>query len=101
MAEKRTKEVGIRKVLGANSFNIIKVLSSESIKLLLIANVVAWPVAYFIITYWLDHFAYRTAISWYIFILSGFFAMVLALSITSIKAYWASRRDPVDTLKYE
>lgn len=101
MAEKRTKEVGIRKVLGANSFNIIKVLSSEYIKLLLIANVVAWPVAYFIITYWLDHFAYRTAISWYIFILSGFFAMVLALSITSIKAYWASRRDPVDTLKYE
>ncbi|MCD4747281.1 MAG: ABC transporter permease [Bacteroidales bacterium] len=101
MAEQRTKEIGIRKVLGANVANIIILLSKEFIKLILIAIIIAWPIAFLLIDEWLNHFAYRTDINWFVFILAGLFALIIVLLITAYKAYIASRTNPVDTLKYE
>ncbi len=101
MAEKRTKEIGIRKVMGASGFRIISLLTIEFLKLIIIANIIAWPLAYFIINDWLHHFAYQTPVSWYIFLISGLATMGMALIITSVKAYTASRTNPADTLKYE
>ncbi len=101
MTEKRTKEIGIRKVLGANPYNIIRILSVEFIQLMLIANIIAWPVAYLVLKSWLGNFAYQTEISILIFILSGMFALFLALLVSAAKTIQASRTNPVDILKYE
>ncbi len=101
MAEKRTREIGIRKVMGAREINIICIMSAEFLRLMLIANLIAWPLAYLIIRGWLNHFAYQTAISGYIFIISGLFATLIALGITVVKSWQASRMNPVYTLKYE
>ena len=101
MAEQRTKEIGIRKVLGAKVTDIITLLSKEFLKLIVIAILIAWPIAFLLIDDWLSHFAYRTAVNWFVFILAGLFALVIALLITAYKAYVASQTDPVDTLKYE
>ena len=101
MTEKRTKEMGIRKVLGAKSFDIIRIMSVEFIQLMLIANIIAWPVAYFVLKGWLKNFAYQTDLSITVFILSGLFALFLALLVTSAKTIQASRMNPVVTLKYE
>ena len=101
MAEQRTKEIGIRKVLGAKVTDIITLLSKEFLKLIVIAILIAWPIAFLLIDDWLSHFAYRTAVNWFVFILAGLFALVIALLITAYKAYVTSQTDPVDTLKYE
>jgi len=101
MAEKRTKEIGIRKVLGAKEGTIMRLMSAEFVKLMLVANLIAWPLSWLILRYWLGHFAYRVPLSWYIFLLSGLFALFLALVVTLIKAWQAARMNPVDTLKYE
>ncbi|MCK4407055.1 MAG: ABC transporter permease [Bacteroidales bacterium] len=101
MAEQRTKEIGIRKVLGAKVTDIITLLSKEFLKLIVIAILIAWPIAFLLIDDWLSHFAYRTAINWFVFILAGLFALIIALLITAYKAYVTSQTNPVDTLKYE
>jgi len=101
MVEQKTKEIGIRKVLGATVFNIIKNLSKEFFWLILLASIFAWVIAYLIAVDWLSHFAYQTTINWLTFILSSLIAMGLTLLITSFRAILASRADPVDTLKYE
>jgi len=101
MAEQRTKEIGIRKVLGAKVTDIITLLSKEFLKLIVVAILIAWPIAFLLIDDWLSHFAYRTTINWFVFILAGLFALVIALLITTYKAYVASQTNPVNTLKYE
>lgn len=101
MAEKRTREIGIRKVLGAGSLNIIRLLSVEFFWLIIIASFLAWLLSWFLISDWLDHFAYSTSLNWIIFICAAIIAMLLALAITTIKAWFASRMNPVDTIKYE
>ena len=101
MAAKRTREIGIRKVLGAGPLHIIKLISLEFFWLMIISSVLAWLASWIMITDWLDHFAYRTSLNWIMFMLAAILAMVLALLITGIKAWQASRANPVDTLKYE
>ncbi|OQX80969.1 MAG: hypothetical protein B6D61_01255 [Bacteroidetes bacterium 4484_249] len=101
MAEQKTKEIGIRKVLGATVFSIIRNISKEFFWLILLASIFAWVIAYLIVADWLNHFAYQTTINWVIFIVAALIAMGLALLITSFRAILASRADPVDTLKYE
>jgi putative ABC transport system permease protein len=98
---RRTKEIGIRKTLGSGTVSIIALFSKEFIQLILISIVIAWPVSYFLIDNWLQYFAYQASINWFIFIIAGFLAVIVAMLITSIKGFFASRINPVETLKYE
>ncbi len=101
ISEQRTKEIGIRKTLGATVPEIILLLSKEFTKWVLIANIIAWPVAYLIMHNWLENFAYRTTISWGIFILSGIIALIIALATISTHAIRAATANPVKSLRYE
>jgi putative ABC transport system permease protein len=100
-ALQRTKEIGIRKVLGASASKIVLMLSREFIKWVMIANVIAWPVAYFVMSRWLQNFAYRTSIGLWVFILSAFLALVLAVLTVSFQAFKAGTANPIDSLRYE
>ena len=102
MAEKRTKEIGIRKVLGATVMNILFLLQRDFAKLILIAMVIAWPLAYYLIEeLFLQQFALRVPFSIWIFLLSGAMALAISMIIISWRAISASLLNPVDTLKYE
>jgi putative ABC transport system permease protein len=99
--EQRTKEVGIRKVLGASLLNIINLLSREIIVIIIIANILAWPLAYMVMTKYLESFAYHADIHWLFFALSGILALAIALVTISFQAVKAALSDPVKTLRYE
>jgi putative ABC transport system permease protein len=102
MAEKRTKEIGIRKVMGASVLNILLLLQREFTWLILIAMVIAWPVSYLLVdSLFLQQFTIRVPFNFWIFILSGLFALVISLLIISYRALKASMINPVETLKYE
>ena len=100
-AERRTKEMGIRKVLGASVSNIIVQLSKMFIKWVLIANLIAWPLAYFVMSRWLQNFAYRIELRLENFILSTAIALFSALITISYQTIRAATANPVDSLKYE
>jgi putative ABC transport system permease protein len=100
-AEQRTKEIGIRKVLGASVSGIIFLISREFTKWVLIANILAWPVAYFSMNRWLQNFAYKMSLSPWIFILSGFLAFFIALATVSYQSIKAAVSDPINSLRYE
>lgn len=99
--QRRTKEIGIRKVLGATSGRIITMISADFLKLILIANVLAWPAAYWLMTSWLENFAYRTSIHAGTFIAAGSVAMIITLLAVGIQSIRAANANPVDALKYE
>jgi putative ABC transport system permease protein len=100
-AAQRTKEIGIRKVLGASIREIVIMLSKEFTALILAANFIAWPLAYFIMQGWLRSFAYRIPVTWDIFLLSGILAMVVALLTISQQSIKAAISSPADALRYE
>jgi putative ABC transport system permease protein len=100
-AEQRTKEIGIRKVLGASVPGVVALISKDFLKIVGIANIVAWPLAYFIMKRWLQSFAYRTSIELGVFILAGFLALVITLITVSYQAIRAAIANPVDSLRYE
>ncbi|MBN2461955.1 MAG: ABC transporter permease, partial [Candidatus Cloacimonetes bacterium] len=102
-ANQRTKEIGIRKVMGANVTNISTLLAVEFTKWVLIANIIAWPVAYFALQKWLDNFAYQIDITKNIgiFIVSGCIAIAIAIITVSFQAIKAALANPIDALKYE
>ena len=99
--EQRTKEIGIRKVLGATIINITSLLSKDFVKLVLIAIVIASPVAYLAMHKWLQDFAYRINISWWIFIAAGSLALIIALATISFQAIKAAITNPVKSLRTE
>jgi putative ABC transport system permease protein len=100
-AERRLKEIGIRKVLGASMPEIIYLLSKELAGWVLIANLIAWPVAYYFMNGWLHGFAYRTPMNAWMYLLAGGMAMVIALATVSFQAIKAAAANPVDSLRYE
>jgi len=100
-AEQRTKEIGIRKVLGASVPGIFVLLSREFTKWIVLANIIAWPIAYYFMNKWLQNFAYRISLSVWIFILSGLTALCIALLTISYQAIKAARASPIEALKYE
>ncbi len=99
--ERRTKEIGIRKVLGASVGSVINLASKEYIGLVAISNVIAWPVAYYFMHKWLQNFAYRINFNIWIFILSGLAALTIALVTVSFQCIKAATANPVDSLRYE
>lgn len=101
VTEQRTKEIGIRKILGASLIELIVLLSKEFMKWVLIANIIAWPIAYFVMNDWLQNFAYRTGLSWWIFALSGVIALIIALATVSWQSVKAALVNPVDSLRSE
>ena len=101
MAEQRTKEIGIRKVLGSSESSIFLLLSREFVKWVAIANVIAFPVSYVIMRGWLQNFAFRTSVSIDIFLLSALMTLVIALLTVGYQAIKAARANPVTVLKYE
>jgi putative ABC transport system permease protein len=100
-AEQRTKEIGIRKVLGASVSSIVKHMSKEFVFLVIIANVIAWPLAYFLLNQWLQRFAYRIAMGWWTFVMVGIMIFVLSLLTISWQIIRAATANPVDSLRYE
>ncbi len=100
-AEQRTKEIGIRKVLGAPSKDIFKLLTGEFVRWVILANILAWPVSYIAVRYWLRGFAYKVPIGIDIFILSGLAALLTALLGAGYRAVKAMYGNPVEALRYE
>jgi len=101
MAERRTKEIGIRKVLGASIINIVSQLSKDFTKWVIFANLIAWPVAFFVMTKWLQNFAYQVGMSLDTFLLAGVLALLIALLTVSFHAIKAAISNPVDALRHE
>ena len=101
ISEQRTKEVGIRKVLGASIGNITVLLTIDFIKLVAIAMVIAAPLAWLLMNKWLQDFAYRISISWWIFAVAGFIALLIALLTVSYQAIKAAVANPVKSLRTE
>jgi putative ABC transport system permease protein len=99
--QQRTKEIGIRKVLGATVASIVYMLSKEFLLLVGFANLIAWPVAYFAMNHWLRGFAYRIDVSWGTFVLAGAMALFIALATVSFQAVKAALANPVEALRYE
>ncbi len=100
-AEQRTKEIGVRKVLGASVTNIVALLSKDFMKLVGISIIIASPIAWFIMNKWLEEFAYRIHISWLVFVITTFIAIVIALATISFQAIKAAIANPVESLRTE
>ncbi|GAI05998.1 unnamed protein product, partial [marine sediment metagenome] len=100
-AEQRTKEIGIRKVLGASVVSIVKYISKEFVFLVLIANVIVWPFAYILLNKWLQIFAYQIKIGWTIFVFTGLAVLAVSLLTISWQILRAAMANPVDSLRYE
>ena len=99
--ERRTKEIGIRKVLGANTKGLIALLSKDFLKLVTIAIILASPLAWLLMSRWLQDFAYRISIEWWVFVLAGLSALLIALLAVSFQAIKAALSNPVKSLRTE
>ena len=101
LVARRFKEVGIRKTNGASIGKIIVLLNGELLKWVLLAYVFACPAAWFIARRWLQDFAYRTEISWWIFVLAGLAAVLISVLTITLQIYRVARQNPVNALRYE
>ncbi|MCJ7718297.1 MAG: ABC transporter permease [Anaerolineales bacterium] len=101
MAERRTREIGIRKAMGASSWQIFSLFSWDALKWILISNLIAWPIAWLYMKQWLNDFAYKASISPWIFLLSGFIVLLISVITLSFQAQKAARINPATTIKQE
>jgi len=97
----KTPEIGIRKVLGANYNNLFSQISNEYIKLIIVSNLIAWPVSWYFIEKWLTQFAFRISFPWYVFIIAFLISVLLTMFTISFQTIKAIRINPVESLKYE
>jgi putative ABC transport system permease protein len=100
-AEQRTKEIGIRKVLGATSPNIVRLMTREFVFLIAVANVIAWPVAFWVMKEWLEDFSYRVSMSIWVFVGAGSLTLLIALLTVGYQAVKAAIANPADSIRYE
>lgn len=101
VAEQKTKEIGIRKILGASSFNLVKNLTFQFLAWVLIANIIAWPAAYYYLGNWLEDYPYRIQMNIWLFLGAGIIALAIAAITVSFQAIKASTANPVESLRYE
>ncbi|MCW3091925.1 MAG: transporter permease [Ferruginibacter sp.] len=101
MAEQRTKEIGVRKVLGASIQNVVSMLSKDFLKLVFVGALIAFPIAWYSMHKWLEDFAFRVDMSWWIFAFAGFIALLIALATVSFQAIKAAMANPVKSLRTE
>jgi putative ABC transport system permease protein len=99
--ERRTKEIGIRKVAGATNPEILILLNREFFIWVVVAFLIASPIAFYIMNNWLQNFVYKTQLSWWIFALAGIIAFGIALLTVNLQSWRAANRNPVDVLRYE
>ncbi len=100
-AEEKMKEISIRKALGASVFSLMKKFSWNFTKLVLIANIIAWPVSWYLLNNWLNNFASRIDLHWWIFIMATTFSVLFALITIATQAYITAKKNPVKVLNYE
>ena len=100
-AQQRTREIGIRKALGASAPSVVMLLSEEFLKLVLVANLIAWPLAYYGLDDWLQSFEYRVSLDPMAFMLSGILTLLIALATVSFQAVKAALINPVEALRDE
>jgi putative ABC transport system permease protein len=101
MAEQRIKEIGVRKVLGASVTNIVTMLSGNFLKLVVLSSVIAFPISWWAVNKWLEDFAFRINIGWWVFVAAGLSAVVIALATISFQAIKAAVVNPVKSLRTE
>lgn len=100
-AERRVKEIGIRKILGSSVFQIVQMLSQDFTKMVIVANLIALPVSYFLTRNWLQNFAHSIQLQWWFFVLSGVIALAISWITVGYQTFKAANANPVDSLKYE
>ena len=101
VTEQRTKEIGIRKTLGASLKEIVLMLSKDFTLWVLMANLIAWPIGWYVMSRWLQNFAYRTSVAWWSFIAAGGLALAIAWLTISLQTLKSARANPVESLRYE
>ena len=101
LGEQRVKEIGVRKVMGASTSNIMQLLTKDFTKWVIISNIIAIPIGYYIMNKWLQDFAYRTHLSFWVFALAGVITLVISLLTISVQTYRTANLNPSKTLKYE
>jgi len=101
VVEKRTREIGVRKVLGASAGGLITLLMRDFIRWVLIANIIAWPIAWYAMKNWLQDYAYKTQISLFQFIAAGIAALLIAILTVFFHTYRAANINPAEVMKYE
>jgi putative ABC transport system permease protein len=101
ITEQRKKEIGVRKVFGASVPSVVRLLSKEFLTLVAFANVIAWPLAYYLMHSWLKDFAYRVSLGIGYFVVAGVTAVLVALVTVSYQSIRAAQANPIDALRYE
>jgi putative ABC transport system permease protein len=101
MAQQKTKEIGIRKTFGASALNITLLLSRNFTKWVVIANLIAWPIAWYFFNNWLNSFTERSKLAWWYFVLAAAVSVLIALLTVGYQTIKAAKSNPIDALRYE